>query len=159
MADDVILTNVIGFDVKAWDPYAPVRQFADPVTSQPVIVRPGDSRYLQAVALNAEFVSYCAYVDLGWVRFDPTYPATSPNLPPGTAIPKVNLPMPAFGYYGSLKSALAGNAVSPPNISSPCVYDSYSFSYENRAFTISTIPALRSRFRLANTRRYRGKSS
>ena len=50
IADDVILTNVIGFDVKAWDPYA---QVLDPnPTGQ------GDP--------NAQtYVAQGAYVDLG----------------------------------------------------------------------------------------------
>lgn len=42
VADDVILTNVIGFDVKAWDPQAPVFSAA---TTPITVVRPGDQLY------------------------------------------------------------------------------------------------------------------
>ena len=42
VSDDVILTNVIGFDVKAWDPNAPV--FSTSIAGSPLLL-PGDANY------------------------------------------------------------------------------------------------------------------
>jgi type II secretory pathway component PulJ len=82
-ADDVILTNVIGFDVKVWEP-----------------------------AINK---GTGGYVDLGYdqVQFNPSlFPPQGPTVP-------------RFNHFGTPKSGLVGSA------QSPCVYDSYCFSYEN----------------------------
>lgn len=58
IAEDVILTNVISFDVKVWEPGAPVRAGA---TAGSVSI-PGDADYATAGAV----VGFGAYVDLGW---------------------------------------------------------------------------------------------
>jgi type II secretory pathway component PulJ len=60
MAEDVILTNVIGFDVKAWDPGAPVRSDGN------VALGPSDPGYQALVSNSAPVVSYGAYVDLNY---------------------------------------------------------------------------------------------
>ena len=74
IAEDVILTNVIGFDVKAWDPEAPVVQDA----SGTVALMPGDPGYNAALAL----VSSGAYVDLGYATAlsPPSYFSAVPGL-------------------------------------------------------------------------------
>lgn len=65
IAEDVILTNVIGFDVKAWDPEAPVRSASPaPAGSDPVAVMPGDPGYASATAE----IGKGAYVDLNYNR-------------------------------------------------------------------------------------------
>jgi type II secretory pathway component PulJ len=109
LADDVVLTNVIGFDVKFWDPLAPLRSYTDPSSNQVLLVKPGDMNYSASLTI----VSYGAYVDLGWSRFDPNYLA---SLPP-------TAPTPAFYNLGNPKSLL--------NTGSARVYDSGCFSYEN----------------------------
>jgi len=60
VAEDVILTNVIGFDVKVWDPLAPV------ISSGSVALEPGDPGYPAALLAGAGVVSYGAYVDLNY---------------------------------------------------------------------------------------------
>jgi len=66
VGEDVVLTNVIGFDVKVWDPQAPV------VSDGNVVLQPGDPGYpaaLQdALGPNPTFqvMAYGAYVDLGY---------------------------------------------------------------------------------------------
>jgi type II secretory pathway component PulJ len=158
LADDVILTNVIGFDLKVWEPGAPVRSFLDSNTSLPVVVKPGDYRYHEALLPNVnheQIVSYGAYVDLGWEVFDPNYPNPNngsfpkdPPYPPASVPPVA--PFTRFWYYGNTTSMLdaqipgnpVGNLSSPiypfGNPSSPKyptfpqrVYDSGCFSYEN----------------------------
>jgi len=60
IADDVILTDVIGFDVKVWDPRAPVFEVGG------AAILPGDPGYLSAMTTGAPLVSYGAYVDLNY---------------------------------------------------------------------------------------------
>ncbi|MEE8450481.1 MAG: prepilin-type N-terminal cleavage/methylation domain-containing protein [Thermoguttaceae bacterium] len=69
IAEDVILTNVIGFDMQVWDPGAPV------ISDGNLALGPADEGYSDAVAAGGwNIVSYGAYVDLGYddVVFDPT---------------------------------------------------------------------------------------
>lgn len=76
-SEDVVLGNVIGFDVKVWDRFAPV--FIDPPAGgfNPRVVKPGDPGYqnlLETWVNNgqdpnaAEFARYGAYVDLFYTR-------------------------------------------------------------------------------------------
>ncbi len=68
-AEDVILNNVIGFDVKVWDPTAPV--YGDGTA----VFKPGDPGYPAG-----SIVSYGAYVDLGYyASTDPTLSQFSSN--------------------------------------------------------------------------------
>jgi hypothetical protein len=62
IADDVILTNVVGFDVKAWDANAPV--YFNNATK--VYIRPGDPTYPTYFSGGTTPVSYGAYVELGY---------------------------------------------------------------------------------------------
>ncbi|NLE38839.1 MAG: hypothetical protein GX621_12515, partial [Pirellulaceae bacterium] len=88
VAEDVLLTNVIGFDVKVWDPGAPLVAVdvrgtpGDP--SDDMGLAPGDNAYLaalqQAITGGAgpfpvvpTIVGYGAYVDLGYA---PSYDYT-----------------------------------------------------------------------------------
>jgi hypothetical protein len=71
IGEDVILTNVIGFDVKAWDPDAPVFEH----DSTGTIVMPGDPGYPRTDSTafpsgNATWnvVSHGAYVDLDYAN-------------------------------------------------------------------------------------------
>jgi hypothetical protein len=83
LADDIVLTNVIGFDVKVWEP----------------------------AANNGAG----GYMDLGYNgdKFDPTL------------VPPQGPTTPRFDHLGAPKSGLVATA------STPRVYDSYCFSYEN----------------------------
>lgn len=57
LGEDVLLTNVIAFDVRVWDPQAPL------VESGGVVLRPGDPAWDPATLTT---VSNGAYVDLGY---------------------------------------------------------------------------------------------
>ncbi len=114
VAEDVILNNVIGFDVKAWDPGAPVLLDSKntPEQEDDVVVAPGDPSYpANPARLSSGWsvLSYGAYVDLGYA---PRY-----NAPQGA-------PQPAF-HVPNYDYAAPG-----PRSSLPRVYDTWSFHYE-----------------------------
>jgi type II secretory pathway pseudopilin PulG len=90
--DDVVLTNVIGFDVRVFDPGAPVQ-----VPSQYATVVPGDPGYV----VNSPFVETGAYVDLGY---------GVNGAPPHT---DSNFPKPLFHDYGLAESKLRGSFTAP----------------------------------------------
>lgn len=85
IAEDVILTNVIGFDVKVWDPGAPRLRY------QGRIIQPGDPGFAVAFAAwlggTATIAGRGAYVDLNYAN-DPTVSTFSG---PGTR--PLDLPM------------------------------------------------------------------
>ena len=66
--EDVILSNVIGFDVRVFDPEAPIKAIAGGAES----VGPGDPAFNPAAAVR----SYGAFVDLGFARYRPTVTST-----------------------------------------------------------------------------------
>ena len=88
-ADDVILTNVVGFDVKVWDPGAPV--FSLTVNGQTKIVKPGDPEYDPdsgcKLAQNGALIGYGAYVDLCWGIYSKGAASPYPYPPPSPAAP------------------------------------------------------------------------
>jgi hypothetical protein len=72
--EDIILTNCIGFDIKAWDPGAPILNVNTGGNYR--IVLPGDPGYLRELPTSTlpaspanpvERVSYGAYVDLNFM--------------------------------------------------------------------------------------------
>lgn len=66
VAEDVVLTNVIGFDVKVYDPFAPI--IAD---SAGAVYTPGDANYvtyLNNVPGTYTAIGNGAYVDLNYLR-------------------------------------------------------------------------------------------
>jgi hypothetical protein len=104
IADDVILTNVIGFDVKAWDPGVPVMQDASGNA-----ILPGDHNYPNPPN-PANAISFGGYVDLGYA---PLYS------------PAAIYPQPLFNRFGDARSMLNGSQ------STSRVYDTWSTHYEN----------------------------
>jgi hypothetical protein len=93
VAEDVMLTNVIGFDVKAWDPNAPLLQ----KSGQTVVLAPGDPGYptlgpftpaqLAKILNNGDqptwiVVGRGAYVDLNYSQLPPAQFATAFSGPP-----------------------------------------------------------------------------
>jgi len=107
--EDVVLSNVIGFDVKAWDPLAPVVQ-----DGAGTLLLPGDQNY--STTLTA--VAYGAYVDLGYAT---GYVDGLGN--PRSAFCKVN-DDPNTGAPGPRSNL-------PPSVTGPRVYDTWSLHYEN----------------------------
>jgi type II secretory pathway component PulJ len=140
IADDVILTNVIGFDVKAWDPQAVVIQRTDTTAGTVSLLFPDDKEYYQAythyggtVTVNGHTISYDfassgACVDVGnpWVA-----------IAAGTfSNPKA--------YPGSLFAG-AGSRVDRANTTNNAflsgVYDTWSTHYESAGANGLTGPA------------------
>lgn len=155
VAEDVILTNVIGFDVKVWDPKAPVLRairndggtpasapadLMDDPTSDSVLLTPGDPGYPNALA---HF----------WVAW--SYPpATRPPayrryLPPGSdpygrsgawgAYVDLNYAAYAAAEYASIgvvptyQSDFSGPNHARSQLTLAPVYDTWSLHYENNA--------------------------
>jgi hypothetical protein len=106
--EDVVLTNVISFDVRVFDPTAK----AQPTTTPSLL--PGDPGYnSQAAASGAGAAG--AYVDLGWG-------GGSPTLISGTFPPVGQTALQSAGRY-------VRNSASN-NISPIATYDTWSFHYE-----------------------------
>ena len=101
VSEDVGLTNVIGFDVRVFDPAAPVG--VNP--SSTVASIPGDAGFIPG-----KVVANGCYVDLG------NGFTTGFTFPAGIA--------PRFASFGNAKSQLAGSATAPR------VWDSWSTHYE-----------------------------
>ena len=81
VAEDVILTNVLSFDVKAWDPEAPI--FLQTVGTNTFSVAPGDTQYPSTLHLYNSggggapvIASRGAYADLGYGYDYTTNPPT-----------------------------------------------------------------------------------
>lgn len=75
-SEDLVLTNILAFDVKIWDPMAPIG--AVPAGG---VVRPGDTGF----ALASTPLAKGAYVDLGYA------PTTNPSVFSGLPLPKTRL--------------------------------------------------------------------
>jgi type II secretory pathway component PulJ len=126
IADDVILTNVIGFDVKGWDPQAPVFS----ASSGTGLLRPGDS-------------SYTAAWTAAW-----TASPTGPTVGQSVTVNGIVYTVASFGAYGDLgygstaytpllagSLSHLGHPKSYLNTSATTarVYDTYSTHYETVA--------------------------
>jgi hypothetical protein len=139
VGEDVVLTNVIGFDVKAWDPTAPVLLVSPGGSIQPYTLLPGDRGYMLKLRehLNGSslisVVSYGAYVDLNYLCRvqDPSLPGTAPT---NAALAPLNNS--SFGWAGNARSRVRGMepiAVSPPideKYYRSAVYDTWSTHFE-----------------------------
>jgi prepilin-type N-terminal cleavage/methylation domain-containing protein len=67
-SEDVILTNVLSFDVKAYDPGALIIAAPGAVGDPPQVLSPGDAGYLAALAAGGfSIVGRGAYVDLNYM--------------------------------------------------------------------------------------------
>ena len=130
VSEDVILTNVIGFDVKAWDPTAPIivnssqTQGGALLPTTPVVM-PGDPGYTALLASgNCQVVGYGAYVDLNYLY---PYRKNGGNSYSST-----------FSGPGNMQSGLYGSDISP-NVDSDnshttplcSVYDTWCSHFEN----------------------------
>lgn len=155
MADDVIMTNVVSFDVKIWDPWAPILPSVD--TTEAVVPmdrwlagrkdssnNPIDDEYAyiervrDMLAGSTSPISLGAFVDLNYLsRLGLT--RSNPSQSPVTYS---YTPTSLFGGNGDTKSQLVGaiganNGSGPyifhpqyPGIPNPSVYDTWSTSYE-----------------------------
>jgi prepilin-type N-terminal cleavage/methylation domain-containing protein len=105
LGEDVILTNVIAFDIRVFDPQAPIK------ASSGVAAGPGDPGYSSASATGA----LGAYVDLGWAATGSTY-AVGSTFPVGAAL-----------QSDSMKVSNAPRLMSLPT----AVYDTWTTHYES----------------------------
>jgi hypothetical protein len=163
-ANDVVLTNVIGFDVKAWDPGAPIYQYHVPATgSQPdryIAVAPGDPNYAVVAGMstnsknNVVAIGYGAYVDLGYLPDNPSnwkqwtnvpnFVLANQPRPPGAPAPRFNN---VYGWNpGEIVSTNStyGKAV-VNRLALSRVYDTWSTHYDTSPvmrqwITKSTLP-------------------
>jgi hypothetical protein len=107
---DMVMTDVIGFDVKVWDPGAPLFRYriagSARERAQNVVLVPGDPGYAQAAGINFENsqnpqvtrVGHGAFVDLGylpdnavWVRVNNRRVSSFVlRNPPGMPLPHFN---------------------------------------------------------------------
>ncbi|MCE9629353.1 MAG: hypothetical protein K8S94_01350 [Planctomycetia bacterium] len=105
VSEDVVLANVIGFDVRVFDPAGPVG--VNPNST--VATVPGDPGFIPS-----NVVANGCYVDLGnGMTTGFTYPA-------GIA--------PRFAFFGAAKSQLVGS------VTTPRVWDSWSTHYETNGY-------------------------
>jgi len=144
--EDVILTDVLSFDIRVFDPLAPLVAGA----SNTALV-PGDPGYSYPPAPGATVLSptlpfptgttvvgYGAFVDIGYggPLFTSSQAATMPKSEPSQLSYFSALPGPVAN---TAKSALLGYTPTTPSSSLlaslmqtlPCTYDTWSLSYEN----------------------------
>lgn len=138
VGEDVILTNVIGFDVKAWDDNAPVLR--DTTSGTPFTLLPGDPGYIVKLREcvrndntgNVLIVGRGAYVDLDYLCHIQD-PSLSGTVPSDTLVRK-HLGSSTFGWRGNVSSRVAGTAQFTSSNPSPtilsAVYDTWSTHYE-----------------------------
>jgi len=111
LAEDVILTNILAFDVRAFDPHAPLQVRASGVDA----VSPGDPGF----DLTSATAARGAYVDLGWNASNfPTVPMDPATFPPATGTSVFQ----TGGVFVSKQPAQA--------LLTPFTYDTWSSHYE-----------------------------
>lgn len=113
--EDIVLSNVIGFDVRVFDPEAPARQ------SNGVTLYPGDPGYATASLAGSKG----SFVDLGGVARTST-PVPSRTLIGGTFAPAGATAMGSNGMYvsGTSPTWVSGTSLAYPT------YDTWSMHYE-----------------------------
>ena len=161
LGEDVIMTNVIGFDVKAWDPGAPVLNHVveNPVGTviDQVVVAPGDPGYIQTLnrliarmadgSVGASGIAAVtgAYVDLNYMaRVDPNFGTGYYPHVPGLDRYFNTLPVPTFYSLGNYRSLAYGTQnrfayFQEPYDYFPAVYDTWSLHYEYNRQTINYV--------------------
>jgi hypothetical protein len=105
--EDILMTDVIGFDIKVWDPTAPV--YSQSSGSGNVAVYPGDPGYTG----SGNEISRGAYVDLGY-----GIELGSPDLSTFSGHPDERSGLDTASKSGSIRNRIA-------------VYDTWSTHYEN----------------------------
>jgi len=115
--EDVILTTIIAFDVRVFDPEAPIP--LRPGQTTPLV--PGDpgygAAYLTAAGLTPPAFAFGGYVDLGNGTMKPGNP------------PNNQVPVSRFSGFGQPRSGLRGSAAPFPNPRAR-VWDTWSTHYE-----------------------------
>jgi hypothetical protein len=113
VGEDVVLTNVLSFDIKVWDPGAEVLQDRTSPSIPPLV--PSDPGYTSKSATAMSPRQYGAYVDLNYANIG-TPLAWNKAAPPDFF---------AGPFYG-----LGKNSQMPGGPNAPSTYDSWSTGYE-----------------------------
>jgi hypothetical protein len=123
--EDVVLTNVLAFDVQVWDPKAPV-QTVGTAPNQTAVV-PGDPGY----SGTGTPVSQGAYVDLNWANAG--WPAAPPVADAFATIghPKSKLQTNASALINYNQTWLHYPLSDTANYKQPATYDTWSSHYEH----------------------------
>lgn len=149
IAEDVVLTNVLSFDVKIWDPGAPVLEH-EATTNNFVAVLPGDPGYielLRSVLLGTDttthIASFGAYVDLNYmsrlsaIGLQPDYDLSKTVMlqddSTTATIEQIGGKFPWFHGPGDPRSHLMGSLPSTSQTitaARAAVYDTWSTHYE-----------------------------
>jgi hypothetical protein len=126
-----LLDDALAFDVRVYDPGAPL--FEAPGAR---VVQPGDPGWFaEAMKPSPVFAGFGAYCDLGWAweRIGPSLVYNPmPPLPTGTPAPQFNT-LRRVGWHPMLTNALTALR------DYPCVYDTWSFHYENDSIDQETV--------------------
>lgn len=77
IGEDIVLDNVLAFDVRVYDPQAALRADDTNVNNARATIQPGDVGWADAVTNNYPIVGFGAYVDLYYGRYC-TIPANTP---------------------------------------------------------------------------------
>jgi hypothetical protein len=139
MGEDLVLSNLLAFDVQAYDPYARIWPDNPGGTSQAALT-PSDPGYRTVVAagpsvLNAgTLLGLGAYVDLNYYRHAPTSAPVDIAL---AASAGSNIPLPHYALAPGVPSSLTGPAAAAylmnlgySNYPFGATYDTWSVSYE-----------------------------
>ncbi|MBX7169286.1 MAG: hypothetical protein K1X74_23340, partial [Pirellulales bacterium] len=148
--DDIVLTNVLGFDIKAWDPDAPVLE-RELTTGEWVTLLPGDAEYTRelgnaltgvasaGVSSVPRVARFGAYVDLNFLcGLGNNGLTTTPYGSDPNSINLHGLTMPIFGGPGLTRSQQSGTPPAVAPAVAPAwadirasVYDTWSTHYES----------------------------
>ena len=120
VGEDIMLTSVLGFDIRVYDPLAPLRNSGTGVNtsnSAPVMVQPGDPGWSPPTSLS-DIIAQGAYVDLGYNAANEPWTGSLANpRPPLDQLSQFSLPM-------APKAGLLSNAMVKG------IYDTWAFDYE-----------------------------
>jgi hypothetical protein len=113
LGEDIVLTNVIGFDVRVTDPAAVVKIVSD--ATKTFAVTPGERGYAIPSAVDSGHRG--AFVDLNWQEMSSPVPFTGPVPAPGL-------------LFAGLGMRVCNNTATPANLLDRATYDTWSLHYE-----------------------------
>lgn len=125
LGEDVVLTNVLAFDVRVYDPNAIVKFVGTGPAAE--ALQPGEAGYQEAAATDS--LMRGAFVDLNW--FMPVKPGSQRRATNPAAF-LTNLGTVAEGQFSRLGLAVRNNhATLPPHLLQRATYDTWSTHYEH----------------------------
>jgi hypothetical protein len=143
LGDDVLMTNVLAFDVQVYDPNIPLRQ-----SGAGTILTPTDPGFSTGTAVTGNPMAAGAFVDLGYN--DGGAPAPAPlfssnarrDILTGLAsVTNVLAPTLPSVQALNLNTGLQLNPLPPATLTGPFTYDTWSLHYENDGLIQNTANA------------------